>query len=370
MTRRKDVEMSERIETIKAFHECRNFGTAEKLRTAQRNVAAAYRSLSSEECGTLARFAVESGKGEILSHLACLQPGSRSGLHLELVQKGVLYPPVIFHAADEKATALLIEQLSDGEAENANLSLLALAWTDNPAVQQAFDSWQANPPSWSESLHIPPHEYADSAGWELTENGERRGLVLGECRPLVPHDHPDAVPGAVQINAPSTSSCQWCGRRTTALFDFDLSNELLAFLGIEGSRLRIETCDVCTCYGMVFTQVDWAGGASWHPANVRPEYLPDDAGDWDFPKEDALALSSQQRPITESADRNMPISFSQVGGHPSWEQDAEYPRCPSCQRRMVFIAQLSNEDYAAAEGTYYAFVCRDCWVAATHYQQT
>ena len=156
----------------------------------------------------------------------------------------------------------------------------------------------------------------------------------------------------------------------TALFDLDLSNALLASLGIEGSRLRIETCDVCTCYGMVFTQVDWSGGTSWHPANIRPDYLPDDAADWDFPKADALVLSSQQRPITESADRNMPISFSQVGGHPSWEQDSEYPRCPSCQRRMVFIAQLSNEDYAAAEGIYYAFVCRDCRVAATHYQQT
>lgn len=72
----------------------------------------------------------------------------------------------------------------------------------------------------------------------------------------------------------------------------------------------------------------------------------------------------------ESANRNMPISFSQVGGHPSWEQDAEYPRCPSCQQRMAFIAQLSNEDFEVAEGIYYAFLCRPCQTAATHYQQT
>ncbi|MCA8994779.1 MAG: hypothetical protein KDA88_22570 [Planctomycetaceae bacterium] len=362
--------MNERIETIKAFHECRNFGNADKLRTAQRNVAAAYHSLSSEEFGTLTRFAVDSGNGDILSHLACFQPGSLSGLHLELAQKGVLYPPVIFHGADQQATNLLIEQLDNGEAENVNLSLLALAWADNSDVRQAFHSWRATPPSWSKSLHVPPHEYADSAGWELAENGERRGLILNESYPLVTHDHPDAVPGAVQTNAPSESSCQWCGRRMTALFDFDLSNALLASLGIEGSRLRIETCDVCTCYGMVFTQVDWSGGTSWHPGNIRPDYLPDDAADWDFPKANALVLSDHQRPITESADRNMPISFSQVGGHPSWEQDAEYPRCPSCQHRMVFIAQISNEDYAAAEGIYYAFICQDCRVAATHYQQT
>jgi hypothetical protein len=363
--------MSERIQTIKAFHERRNFGKRDNLLTAQQKVAADYRSLTSDECGALVRFAVDNSNEDILSHLACLQPGSLSGLSLELAQQGLLYPSVIFCGADEQATALLVEQLDIGEADNVNLSLLALAWADNPVVLQAFQKWRSNPPSWCESLHIPPHEYADSAGWELTADGQRRGLILNQCHPLVPPDHRDAVPGVVQVNGPSNSSCGWCSRRMTALLDFDLTNELLAFLGIEGSRLRIETCDVCTCYRMVFTQVDWAGGASWHAANTRPDYLPDDAGDWGFPKEAALVLGSKQRPITESADRNMPISFSQVGGHPSWEQDAEYPRCPSCQRRMVFIAQLSNQDYDhLAEGIYYAFLCRDCRVAATHYQQT
>jgi hypothetical protein len=157
----------------------------------------------------------------------------------------------------------------------------------------------------------------------------------------------------------------------TALFDFDLADEILGFMEIPGTRLRIETCDVCSCYGIVYSQIDWNGGASWHPANERPDYLPDDTQGWGHPKENALLISRHRRPCIESADLNMPISFSQVGGHPSWEQDAEYPRCPSCTQKMVFIAQMSNEDYDQyAEGIYYAFLCRTCLVAATHYQQT
>lgn len=151
--------MCERIQTIMAYHECRNFGTRENLRTAQQDVAAVYRSLTNDECNR-----------------------------------------------------------------------------------------------------------------ELTEIGARRGLILSKCHPLVSPGHPDGVSGIVRINAPSDSSCGWCGRRMTALFDFDLTSEMLAFLGITGTQLRIETCDVCTCYGFVLTKVDGDGGSSWHPANERPEY--------------------------------------------------------------------------------------------------
>ncbi len=45
--------MGGRIELIKAFHECRNFGTAENRQQAERDVVRYYRSLTPEECRTL-----------------------------------------------------------------------------------------------------------------------------------------------------------------------------------------------------------------------------------------------------------------------------------------------------------------------------
>lgn len=87
---------------------------------------------------------------------------------------------------------------------------------------------------------------------------------------------------------------------------------------------------------------------------------------------DGLHFGGTPRPRIESANWLVPgVRFSQVGGHPTWIQDAEYPRCPDCGRTMPFVAQLSNEDIEeGAEGIYSIFACRECGVAATGYQRT
>jgi hypothetical protein len=58
-----------------------------------------------------------------------------------------------------------------------------------------------------------------------------------------------------------------------------------------------------------------------------------------------------------------------IGGVPTWLQDSEYPRCPSCAERMTFLAQHDNLA-VCEEGTYYAFFCPTCRIAAVSCQQT
>ncbi len=63
--------------------------------------------------------------------------------------------------------------------------------------------------------------------------------------------------------------------------------------------------------------------------------------------------------------------ISQLGGHPEWIQDVEYPICPSCGQRMECAGQVSWEDViGGGEGSAYAFVCVPSGKAATTYQQT
>jgi len=63
--------------------------------------------------------------------------------------------------------------------------------------------------------------------------------------------------------------------------------------------------------------------------------------------------------------------YSQLGGHPAWVQDAEYPTCANCSKTMPFIGQISCEDVEPnREGIFYAFLCPDCAVTASTYQQT
>lgn len=86
-----------------------------------------------------------------------------------------------------------------------------------------------------------------------------------------------------------------------------------------------------------------------------------------------LVLSGESRHYLETANwSTLPgVAFSQIGGFPTWVQDAEYPGCPDCSETMPFVGQISNEDFLEfAEGIYYAFHCPKCNVSATGYQQS
>lgn len=65
------------------------------------------------------------------------------------------------------------------------------------------------------------------------------------------------------------------------------------------------------------------------------------------------------------------MSDSQICGHPSWVQDADYPSCPCCGKRMRFIGQIDWADFVhLGEGIFYMFVCPEDNVTATLYQQS
>jgi len=178
-------------------------------------------------------------------------------------------------------------------------------------------------------------------------------------------------PQPIEIVTESPSKCGWCSRTLTVLLDLDLSHQTLSFFDISGTRLRISTCDVCTCYGTIFTEVDWDGCSEWSTQNQKPQYLPGDSENWERLPSRRLVLSKSERGVYNAADWRIPISRSQIGGYPTWIQDAEYPKCPVCSRRMRFVAQIAREDLEEhGEGAYYMFLCQSCKVAATSYQQT
>jgi hypothetical protein len=56
-----------------------------------------------------------------------------------------------------------------------------------------------------------------------------------------------------------------------------------------------------------------------------------------------------------------PSFQARLGGSPSWVQDAEFPNCPECGRRMEMILQLPGAllpGRPLPEGTFYFFGCR------------
>lgn len=366
--------MSEAVSTVRQFHNTGSFGSRENLVRHSQNVTKIYRGLTSYEIGLLVSDALNGDKhgGDYLTCLSCLHPGSLTSFHGRMIESEIFYPGMIyFNACDDVAIALATLVESADTKLSRNHLLLCLAWAGNAAAQAAFAKWRKNKPTWVNDLYIPPHAYANEAGWELTHDGQRRDLFFNEAVPLVLAGE-DKVSSAVEVCLRSEEKCPWCSRKLTSLLAVDATSYHVSFLKLKPRQWRVLTCDVCTAYGLVYGKSNEAG-VEWHTANTRPTYLPDESNDFDVLPERPLVLADQKRHFMESASwTGLPSGhFSQVGGLPTWVHDAEYPNCPDCSRKMLFIGQVSNEDFdPMLEGIFYAFICNECGTTATHYQQS
>ena len=280
---------------------------------------------------------------------------------------GSVWPSLPFCRASSDIRDELIELVATNGA-NRNHILLALAWIGDPTVVKLFQHWKMRPPSWTESLYLPPHDYSREAGWELTDDGERRDLYFNDCTELLKGQ--SISPRKFQAITAREDSCAWCRQRLTNLIDVVPSEFGLFEVSIAIDRVQVATCEICTAFGSVFGAMDESGRGQWSPENVRPEYLPDDAETWARLPQDSLTTGSK-RPALSAASWLLPTTFSQIGGHPTWIQDSAYPTCPTCSQTMMFLAQVANDEIQNySEGIYYAFVCATCRTTATGYQQS
>jgi hypothetical protein len=318
--------------------------------------------------------------GYLLTQLGASVPGALTTIQAVMVERKVFYPTFLYLGADDTVAKKLIELISTPVIEeNYNHLLLCLGWIGNERVVQQYQAWRENPPAWRSELYIPPSDYSKEAGWELTAEGTRRDLYLPSAYEVIALGESEQGQGSVSaftILGAHEEHCDWCGHQLLTLLSIDLSDPRLAFLVLDGSRLRIAICPSCSYHAAVLTDIDTAGGSSWSDENgSRPStlnHVRDDEDMENWPQQ-SFVLGVQRRTPFEILGRFMLSmgGISQIGGHPEWIDDATYPICPSCRRRMTFIAQLAWEDFDTyAEGATYAFVCLEDGKTATVYQQT
>jgi hypothetical protein len=364
-----------------------------------RQAAALYRDLAPREGQELATGAAELLAGHtaldrelaerMLLFLACLVPDALHGLHERLARQGVLHPGELFRDAGADTRDLLLAQLPEA-GEAVPFLLTALAWIGDAVVRIRFRDWSTAPPPWAAELAVPPELHALDAAWHLQTDASsghmtRRDLYSEECWSLVPPGAPGEDPaesgaqGPVRVVLPHGEDCPWCGGPLVTLFDFDLTDPRMSFIGIAGSRLRIATCPRCLPYAApILTEVDGEGGSAWSPANQEPTFRGDDIEgleELDALPAGGLVLGERQR--TPLAARPFAhAGASQLGGIPAWLQEAEFPLCPECLRPMPFLAELQLADLGTtanaadvADGMFYAFLCAADRRAATLFQQ-
>ena len=316
----------------------------------------------------------------LLAQLGASVPGALATIQGDMVERGIFYPSFLYLGASDDVAKRLIELISAPVIKDSyNLLLLCLAWIGNERVVRQFQAWRENPPVWQTELYLAPWDYSLEAGWELTPEGTRRDLYLSTAYEVVQFvdgeratDHGPAL----TLHEPEEGRCGWCGRRLVSLLSLDLRDQQLSFVVPSGSLLRVAICPWCSTYTTLIADVDLEGASIWSDTNEEKPLILDkirDDGETEELIQQPIALGTQRRTPYEAVGRFMldMKSISQLGGHPDWIQDMEYPVCPICQRRMICIAQISWEDFEEyAEGSTYAFVCLEDGKAATVYQQT
>ena len=281
------------------------------------------------------------------------------------VELGADWPELAFLRASADTRDELIKRVDIDDAHRDAI-LASLAWLGDEVVLNLFERWRKDPPAWKDKLYLPPHDYARVAGWELAEDGRRRELFFRRCTGLTKGG--STAPERFLAVADAEGRCGTCGARLTHLLDLKPA----AFGVLEGARvdaLQVSTCEACTTQGTVFGRFDERGAGRCLLAGPAPQDL-SRAEAWDLLPRDSLTPSGA-RPAFFAADPSLPTTFSQIGGHPAWIQDACYPACPQCARTMMFLAQCDVADIEDhGEGLYYAFVCPGCRTTATMFQQT
>ena len=311
----------------------------------------------------------------LLAHINMFVPGALIPLLPVLAAGGYFYPGYLYLGADEGTCQLLLSLIGTPAETRRSALLMALAWIGNEAVQKQFHAWHIQPPDWRPELFIPPEDYAHEAGWELTKEGGRRDLYFASCVELVKDEQAELSREVEATQATELGRCAWCQRPLRRLLDLDLRDPRCRWISAEGERLRLAVCTQCSFYSTIYLDIALTGEVHWSPLNGdKPALLskiPEDGEMIELPE--PLIPGAARRTPFEAVGRFLldENGTSQLGGHPEWIQDAEYPSCPVCQQTMPSLGQVAFEDWEEyGEGVFYLFLCLPCRKAATRYQQT
>ncbi|SFP94044.1 hypothetical protein SAMN04489713_119179 [Actinomadura madurae] len=299
---------------------------------------------------------------EELADLAAADPEALSPYHLRLLDADVFWRLwVLYRGADEEFQRAVVARIESGTSESPAMLAYVLTQTRGRVAQEAFRRWMQSPPT---EPDFDPYQRGVAAlirdgGWELAEDGVRELCGTSAYR-LVPEQGGDRT----------ADTCPWCTSPLWTVLDVDTSDprvrDALAHTRWRG-RLRIVTCQICSCYGTTYAEVAADGGARWSAHNERPEYLP--GGGPEEPPPVRLTLGEQwSTPYLASAWNR---EGSTLGGCPDWIQDPVYLDCPNCGKAMDYVGLVGGADlFEYGEGAYYLFLHTQCGLAAVEYQQS
>ncbi|WP_433675303.1 hypothetical protein [Microbacterium gorillae] len=288
-------------------------------------------------------------------------------------------PSFLLKDASPATRDRLFASLKDSPGAAAGNALHALAFIGDDAVASRFRAWEQSPPSWRERLYVGPEVYALQADWEPTADGTRRDLTFPAAVAFQPSEAP---PDGDVIGGTADGRCPRCGGTLTNAVTITGAHP--RFLAFElGGVVSIPVCPSCS----MLTEANGDSVCDWvryetdgtsrieSTSAIEPEL---GGPEFSLPVTWTPATEYAGGSATHSIDTGLWRTHADcyevpvVGGHPLWLQDAEYARCPDCDRRMRHLAWIPlhclSED--GEEGIWYVQICTDDRVAVVVYQQT
>ncbi len=267
------------------------------------------------------------------------------------------YAPLdhLFRGAGQQTENALLATLQ--EMSKPEMALRALAWIDRENITAMFIRWKRE-----EALPLLDL-YTKNAGWEIDASFQKRWLFSKECDGLKAKSSIEN--GEYAAPADSPEHCKWCDRPLYTLIDFH-TNHLKQLFGIDSllPNLSIPFCMYCTQFEPILMSLKTATGSclGFNP-RIRlktiepPNYkLETNGGNLE------LRISESTRNPFAAVDSGRSYNLSQVGGFPTWPQDATFPQCVECGQTMLFFMQIESMDFPLLqyEGVYHFFTCQHC----------
>jgi hypothetical protein len=363
------------VELICAIHAPREHNPLIEYTAPPEPAGQLYAKLTRAEAERLMDIAVEALKSgnehfadELATSLATLTDYNLDRLLRVFVQKNKFWPSIVFRNAGPEIRDSIIAALNSGRG-HPNHALSALAWIGDELVRTQLEIWDSTSPEWWEHLYVLPSEYSHVAGWENFA-GSRRDLFYNQCFAIETVSAGQPAERSAILAKETRGHCPWCDEKLIHLVEIDLADTRFSFLGVKAKTLPVLTCHICACYGVVFGEVTSDGAAHWAETNARPKFLPADTSTWAKIPWEGKPIALRKRRAIEAACQYDSPAASQIGGMPMWIQDDAYPECPCCKRTMMFLAQIDQSAFPGHEGIYYAFLCAQCRITATSYQQS
>jgi hypothetical protein len=196
---------------------------------------------------------------------------------------------------------------------------------------------------------------------------------------LQPGNHPtwtlQSTQGVQRFGGVVDCACSVCGSPLHNLISLDPVPEGLGLL--TSRQLQISTC--LSCLG-------WSKETLFfrHDSQGKPTAIETTRVVPEFPVGPLKEMSVELSPTPERwkwqdwALANGRENLHRIGGHPTWIQSSQYPKCPDCDHLMCLLLQLDSdlptEDGGewlwGSGGICYVFWCNKCQVSGSLWQCT